>query len=240
MNVAILCPITSRGSSVTLSEQPLMRALIPSMTALELWGGARLVLGYDWNDPLWSDAEARACVGARVEWVPLEKRETFDLTGIWNELAQHVGDAEYFIPANDDLAFQNNPLAAADVLNRRGNFGVVGFHDHAFPGLATFFMASRSHLEIFGSLYPLPWRGAHQDSWIADVYRPWGASEIDERIQCHNHIGAATRFEYGKAEGYRDEVMRGRNRVNDWLGHQKSYPIEPLSQDALAEASMIL
>jgi hypothetical protein len=243
LKIAILCPVTSRGSSLLVGEQPLMKALIPSMAALDLFGAVRLVLGYDWDDPLWADAEARACVGARAEWMLLRRRDYFDLTAIWNELAAEIGDAEYFIPANDDLAFQTDPLVAIDTLKRRSGFGIVGFHDHAFPGLATFFMASRLHLEIFSSLYPLPWPGAHQDSWIADVYRPWGASEIDERIQCHNHIGAATRFDYGAAEGYAGEVTAGRKRINRWLvshaSHDPKLP-PPGSNDFLEAASMVI
>jgi hypothetical protein len=128
---------------------------------------------------------------------------------------------------------------AVDVLRSRSGFGTCAFHDEAFPDWPTFYLVGRLHFEIFGALYPLPWPGAHQDPWIADVYRPWQASEIDDRIQVHNRIGSATypvaapRFPYGDPPTeYRAAVLAGRRRVNDWLA---SHPdvAKPLTADIL-------
>jgi hypothetical protein len=124
--------------------------------------------------------------------------------------------SQYILPANDDLEFLASIHPAIDALRLCGGFGVSAFDDEAFPGLPTFYVAHRTHFEIFGTLYPLPWRGAHQDSWIADVYRPWKASEINRAVKCRNHVGVGSRFDYGGLDGYTEAVMRGRRRANEW------------------------
>lgn len=224
--LTILCPITSRGcESKVVAGQPLMNALLPSMDALKI--RALLILGYDDDDPLWSNRANRE--GINAEWHALHGL-TGNITGCWNALAKAAEPFDWLLPANDDLAFQTSPLPAIDKLKARNGFGTVAFHDAAFPDLPTFYVVGRMHFDIFGCLYPLPWTGAHQDPWIADVYRPWRASEIDQSIQVHNRIGiTAPRFEYGAPpENYRAVVMDGRRKVNGWLGeHPGVAPVLP-------------
>lgn len=219
--LTILCPITSRNCGTDRAQQPLFHALLPSIDAIGMWPSIRLVLGYDSDDEVWSIPESRE-IDRPIEWVELEAGR--QLTAIWNKLERVAWPWEYLLPANDDLAFQTSPLPAMETLKQRNGFGTVAFADEAFPGLPTFYVVGKLHVEIFGTLYPLPWGGAHQDPWIADVYRPWKASEIDDRFKVHNRIGApgnpvgAPRFEYGPSPpGYRNAVMEGRRRVNEWL-----------------------
>jgi len=242
--LTILCPVTSRNCGHDRAQQPLMHALLPSMDALQMWGGVRLIVGYDDDDPVWSIHKVRTDIDRPIQWIQLKGR-TGQITAIWNYLECSLGSWEYLLPANDDLAFQTSPLPAIDVLKERNGFGIVGFHDHAFPGLATFYVVGRMHRQIFGTLYPLPWQGAHQDSWIADVYRPWGASEVDQRFQVHNHTGPTgfpmigPRFEYGEPADYRQVVLDGRRKVNDWLkGHPGVAPV--LTDEGLREARTII
>lgn len=212
------------------------------MDALELRERVRLVLGYDHDDPIWSEPDSRRRVGRNATWLPMIGL-TGRITAIWNRLASWAHDAEFILPANDDLAFQSSPMPAVESLRRRGGFGTVSFADEAFPGLPTFYVASCLHFDIFNTLYPLPWQGAHQDPWIADVYRPWGASDIDERVRVHNRIGGITapRFDYGDAPGYADEVMAGRRKANRWLAaHQGGLRPEPLTDEELQECPMLM
>lgn len=214
--IAIICPITSRNCSSQLLEQPLFEALLPSLVSLRLHNHLSVYLGYDHDDPLWSDRENRKKVPPFIDWIRLEGL-TGKITSIWNEIAR-VAKFDYLIPGNDDLTLITSPLEAVSVLEKRNNFGICAFSDAAFPDWPTFYLVHKTHFDIFGCLYPLPWEGAHQDPWIADVYRPWEASEIDERFKCHNHIGIAEpRFDYGSTVGYRKEVACGRRKVNDWL-----------------------
>lgn len=242
--LTILCPITSRGCSEASNQQPIFHALLPSMDALQMWGGCRVILGYDDDDPLWGNPIVRDRVTHPVEWHRL-RGVTGQITTIWNSLAAAAAGARYVLPANDDLAFRTSPLPAIETLKQRSDFGLVGFDDGAFPNLATFFVVGRPHFKIFRELYPVPWQGAHQDSWIADVYRPWGASEIERTIQVHNRIGSgkrpvtAARFEYGTAPGYQAAVASGRHQINVWLGQNPGIaPMLPPGQ--LQEARTIL
>lgn len=242
MTVTILCPITSRGiPSRCAADQPLFRALLPSMDALELWGAVRLVCGYDSDDPVWSMRMARERATQPIMWMGIEGLSG-NITAIWNLMATlqlTVPFYDYVIPANDDLVFETSPLPAIDKLRARQNFGIVAFHDYSFPGLPTFFMVGRPHFEIFGALYPLPWTGAHQDSWIHDVYKPWEASEIDPSIRCANHMGTGPRFDYGGTAGYHEAVMIGRRTVNNWLeSHPEIAP--PLTTFSLESAPLVI
>lgn len=238
MTVAILCPVTSRGCSKRVLEQPLFNALLPSMDSLQMWGGIQLVLGFDNDDPIWNCLENRQLIRKPVKWVELFGLSG-NITAIWRVLANQAEPFDYLIPANDDLAFQTSPLPAVDSLAARRNFGTVAFHDYNFPDLPTFFMVGRVHFAIFGTLYPLPWKGAHQDSWIFDVYAPWGASAVDPTIKCANHLGTGPRFEYGPTDQYEAAVEMGRRTVNDWL---KRHPeiAEPVSEEALYDTPLVI
>lgn len=242
--IAIICPITSKGFEHSISDQPILHALLPSMEALQLWGDCKLFLGYDSDDPMWQQSIKRSQATREAEWVPLYGLRG-KITSIWNALSEYVRDYRYVIAANDDMAFQTTPLPATGVIDSQNGLGTCAFRDKAFPDLPTFYMVGNLHFEIFGCLYPLPWEGAHQDPWIADVYRPWKASQIDEQIQVHNRIGAPDspvtepRFEYGHATGYRDAVLRGRHKVNEYL---RAHPAiaEPLPDSTLDESPMLL
>lgn len=237
MTLTIICPITSRGCPPGLSDQPVFQALLPSMDALKVWGGVRLVFGYDHDDPLWSQPASRAAV-TDAEWFALHTKGS--LTSTWNELERLAWPWDHLLPANDDLAFETSPLPAVEALESQRGFGTVAFHDHAFPGLPTFYVVGKIHLAVFGALYPLPWIGAHQDPWIYDVYRPWGASEIDERFQVHNRIGiTGARFEYGVAPEYQETVASGRRLVNNWLKRNPGIA-DVLPERTLTETKMIL
>jgi hypothetical protein len=242
--LAILCPVTSRNCGEDPQRQPIHNALLPS-----LWrhgGGTSsattLYVGYDSEDPLWSRPQNRKLdvyASLEVRWVELHALAR-NITAIWNALARETRGEPYLLPANDDLEFRTSFAAPAiGRLAQRSDFGTIAFHDDAFPGLPTFFVVHRTHLAIFGgALYPLPWTGAHQDSWIHDVYRPWRASEIHADIRCENHVGTGSRFEYGHPVEYAAEVMRGRRLVNEWLHGSRRAPV--LGDAELSACPMIV
>ncbi len=236
--LTILCPITSRGCSPEPELQPLFDSLLPSMRAHDLFGAVELIIGFDSDDPLWSQRKVRDLVHDQVRWIELHGLDG-NLTTIWNTLERMSRPWSYLLPANDDLAIETNPMLAIETIKRRNDFGLCGFVDSAFPDLATFYVIGQTHREIFDALYPVPWRGAHQDSWIADVYRPWSAASIDRRIKVHNHHGTGPRFEYGEAVGYRDAVVRGRKQVNQWL-LGSNHEVQPLNDHILETTSFIL
>lgn len=219
-SIAIICPITSKGCVDHIPSQPVFQSLLPSIERIR--NEVRLYFGYDHDDPLWMNEAYRKRVGGT--WLEL-RGLTGNVTGIWNAMAFRAGPHDYYLPVNDDLRFDTDPLQAVETLDKRKGFGTVPFYDAAFPTggiddgpLPTFYLVGRMHFDIFGTLYPLPWTGAHQDPWIADVYRPWKASEFDLRIRCENRLHIkGPRFEYGVAEGYREAVLDGRRRVNAWL-----------------------
>lgn len=241
--LTILCPVTSRGCSTDRAEQPILHALLPSLDAHEMWGSTHLFVGYDEDDPLWSRPEVREGIRRPIRWVAVKNHQR-NLTAVWRQLERAARPWEYLLPANDDLQLITSPLPAMERLRARGNFGLVGFDDAAFPGLATFFVIHKTHLRVFGELYPLPWAGAHQDSWIADVYRPWRASEIDPRIKVHNRMGSQhspvtqPRFEYGRPDDYREHVLAGRRKLNEWLRMWPS--IAPTLPDFVIEGTTMV
>lgn len=243
--LAIVCPITSRGCSDQPPEQPVFHALLPSMDLFNLWEVARVYFAHDADDPLWARDDVQKMVDRPVTWLSIEG-QTGKITTIWNYASALASDQhEYLLPANDDMAFLSDPTPAIDVVRDRNGFGTCAFADASFPGWPTFYVVGRMHFAIFGALYPLPWQGAHQDPWIADIYRPWGASEIDQRIRVHNRMGSESspvtgpRFEYGDATNYRGAVMNGRRAVNAWLQKHRGVA-RPLDEETLCAAPMLL
>jgi hypothetical protein len=184
--ITILCPITSRGCPPEVSEQPLLKALLPSMTSLEMWQDARLVLGYDADDALWTRPEARGEIRHPVEWMELRQRTSFDLTG---DLERTGGGrrrrSRYFIPANDDLAFQTDRPWSADRVASKQRVTISessAFTTTLSPASQRSSSPRRLHLDIFGSA--LPAAVARCTSGLMDCRRvpPVGTHlQIDQR-----------------------------------------------------------
>ncbi|KAH9171095.1 glycosyltransferase family 2 protein [Lactarius sanguifluus] len=100
------------------------------------------------------------------------------------------------------------------------NFGCVVFTDTSFPGMPTFPILHRTHLDIFdGEVIPDHFINQDGDPFIYQLYRRWGCAVMfDSRIQ--NNIGGTdeARYEKQHAANWTLQVLDdSSSRVEAWV-----------------------
>lgn len=128
---------------------------------------------------------------------------TTGTTVIWNILAAWGYDigCDYFVPANDDLAWRSDGWSrmAVELLRNQKNkncpnFGLVGLTDPDSPGFAgspTFHIVSRLHVHIHSrSYYPVKMLGFGVDPWIWFAYAKLNAAVMSKDIIVTNKVSA--------------------------------------------------
>lgn len=144
-----------------------------------------LLLAYNSDDIVFGDSTLRVqamkialdMIGNRsnVHFLTRALFATRGTTVIWNALADWGFDigCDYFVPANDDVAWHTLGWAprAVEVLRNRSapcpNFGIVALTDENQPGeTATFHVVSRLHIHIHRrAYYPVIMAGWNVDPW---------------------------------------------------------------------------
>ena len=106
-------------------------------------------------------------------------------------------------------------------------FGCVAFTDISFPGMPTFPVLHRTHMEIFGKVVPDCFINQDGDPYLFQLYRRFGSSHmIPSRIR--NKLGGDTKARYDKKhlEDWTYEPLTlGTKVVSDWIDTHK-YRIE--------------
>lgn len=145
---------------------------------------------------------------------------------------------DYFYQVNDDTQIitpnwapklveilASNPLVP--------NFGITGPLDSNNEKIFTHAFVHRTHIEIFGHMFPTYFKNWWSDDWITTVY---GSEHtfVSRDVQINHNAGAQktggqTRYEVDQtAQFYLDEELRkGHAQVDDWL-KKNSLPRLPL------------
>jgi nucleoside-diphosphate-sugar epimerase/GT2 family glycosyltransferase len=100
------------------------------------------------------------------------------------------------------------------------NFGCVVFTDTSFPGMPTFPILHRTHLDVFdGEVIPDDFINQDGDPFIYQLYRRWGCAVMfDSRIR--NNVGGSdeARYEKQHASNWTFQVLdKACSRVEAWL-----------------------
>ena len=100
------------------------------------------------------------------------------------------------------------------------NFGCVVFTDTSFPGMPTFPILHRTHLDIFdGEVIPDHFINQDGDPFIYQLYRRWGCAVMfDSRIR--NNVGGSdeARYEKQHAANWTFQILdKSCSRVEAWL-----------------------
>jgi hypothetical protein len=253
MTVALLVPVTSRGSHYARPEDTeLFRTLLPSFLRTASWDDTaryRFYLGYDRGDPFYDRADTvdatRAAFGAVVGDRPVELRlDVFNGTDhapswVYNgliELAYNDG-CDFFYAIGDDVELITpgwpRAFAAALMSNRAApGLGVAGPLDEKFRRIMTFSFLSRLHWEIFGTWTPRAFPNWGGDNWIMGVYYPHDVFWM-RNYRVRNR-GGPPRYR-GNAEGdkvFSEELARGRKTLSTWLQRRLDRPCSPSTPTA--------
>lgn len=153
-------------------------------------------------------------------------------------MLQAYGDGfDYFYQINDDTQFNSLDWAENLVSTLANqpipNFGVTGPRDLNNDKIFTHSFVHRTHIEIFGHLFPPSFKNWWSDDWISTVY----GSEytfLTRDVQIKHNVAAQktsgyTRYEVDKGAQLRldGELRQGFTKINKWLRENK-YPSLPL------------
>jgi len=153
-------------------------------------------------------------------------------------LSAYVDNFDYFYQVNDDtiIVSPNWPTKLVSVLASNPsipNFGVTGPMDTNNDKIFTHSFVHRTHIEVFGHLFPPSFKNWWSDDWITTVY---GAEHTfwAEDVQIKHNVGAQkvkgyTRYEVDQGAQLRldDELRKGHVQVDEWL-KKNSLPRLPL------------
>lgn len=234
IKVAILLPITSRGSNPPSQCLSLLEAFAESL-ARTTWrdthqlGGQRFVvrvyLAIDHDDPLLlgrndkTDMNIAEAVLASQNIcdvaIQICKHPAGHVCAIWRQIAKQAwkDGCDYFVLMGDDVVLKDEGWIRdahaefAQIAHRTGTphgFGCVAFTDTSFPGMPTFPIVHRTHLDIFdGDVIPEIFINQDGDPFLYQLYRRWDCSRMfTARIS--NGIGGSqpARYRQQHAEGW--------------------------------------
>ena len=232
--VAILLPITSRGSNPPSECLSLLKTFAESL-ARTTWrdthqlGGQRFVvkvyLAIDHDDPLLLEGDEKT--GMNIAEAVLASQNICDVViqicnhpaghvcAIWRQIAKQAWKdrCDYFVLMGDDVVLKDEGWIRdahaefAQIAYRTGSphgFGCVAFTDTTFPGMPTFPIVHRTHLDIFrGDIIPEIFINQDGDPFLYQLYRRWDCSTMfTARIS--NGIGGGQPARYRKqhAQGW--------------------------------------
>ena len=178
--VAFLVPTTTHGRSWdSINDTLLHRVLLSSLTTYTPHIPITFYFGYDEDDPILSSQEARLATDAifglkfKIVWVPFTA-DKGNVTRIWNSLAvTAINDGfEYLMILGDDIRFPNDRDWLAlfrKQLRYNNNIGwAAGWSNN--DEIATQFLIHKTHIDIFGFVFPPKIRNWWCDNWLNDVY----------------------------------------------------------------------
>lgn len=250
IKVAILLPITSRGSNPPSECLSLLERFAESL-ARTTWrdthvlGGQRFIikvyLAIDEDDPfLWGKdnktdmniAEA-VLVSQNICDVAIQRcnHPPGHVCAIWRQIAKQAWEdgCDYFVLMGDDVVLQdegwlrNAHSEFADAARRASapyGFGCVAFTDTSFPGMPTFPIIHRTHMDIFsGDVIPDAFINQDGDPFLYQLYRRWDCSRMfTARIS--NEIGGSqpARYRQQHAAGWTfDPLDKATATTEAWL-----------------------
>ncbi|KAI0366209.1 NAD-dependent epimerase/dehydratase [Pilatotrama ljubarskyi] len=227
---AILLPITSRGSNspgdCLINLRNFARSLFATtsddIARLGERYAVRIYVAVDDDDAfLWED-DGRSVV------IPILRDEGFHdvvtlrcdrprghVCALWRDCARRAykDRCDYYILMGDDVLLLDSGWMRAVHQTFAGlsstehvphGIGCVAFTDTSFPGMPTFPVVHRTHMDIFGGeVIPDCFTNQDGDPFLFQLYRRWGCSRmISPRI--HNELGGsgAARYEKVHAAGW--------------------------------------
>ena len=242
---AILLPITSKGTANPRRCLEHLREFAQSLFRTTWrdrneFGGTqfhvRIYLAIDHDDALLAPdgREARDILVAEgfsdidVQSYAFPKGHVCKL---WRASARRAWETgcDYYVLMGDDVEvldegwMRDTVSEFQTIAAREGvppNFGCVVFTDTSFPGMPTFPILHRTHLDIFdGEVIPDHFINQDGDPFIFQLYRRWGCTVMfDSRIR--NNIGGSdeARYEKQHAANWTFQVLDGScSRLEAWL-----------------------
>ncbi|KIM37632.1 glycosyltransferase family 2 protein [Hebeloma cylindrosporum] len=165
---------------------------------------------------------------------------------LWKDSARMAwkDGCDYMVLMGDDVmlgdgGWMGKAHAEFDALSKMGvphGFGCVAFTDTTFPGMPTFPIIHRTHMDIFGGeVIPDVFINQDGDPFLFQIYRRWGCSGMfSSRIA--NGVGGEAKARYAKqqAEHWTFETLDDAVSVVDhWLENKAQSVKKKLTLDVI-------
>ena len=245
---AILLPVTSRGSH---SQESCLNNLTEFAHSLvtttyrdtHVVGGISfrftIYLSIDHDDDFLLDPERGAEATLRnagdFNVVTIEARhEKGHVCAHWRDCARRAFEdgCDYFTLLGDDVTLKDEGWMRKvheefrRLENENGvpfGFGCVAFTDITFPGMPTFPVVHKTHMEIFnGLVIPETFFNQDGDPFLFQLYRRWGCSSMIE-IRIANGVGGSDGARYDKrptSDWTFNTLDQAVANVEGWLSHK--------------------
>ena len=255
IHFAILLPVTSRGSH---SQETCLKNLTEFAHSLVATtyrdthvGGATsfrftIYLSIDHDDHFLLGSERRAEAALRnsgdFDIVTIVARhEKGHVCAHWRDCARRAfkDGCDYFTLLGDDVTMKDEGWMRRvheefrrlrDENGVPSGFGCVAFTDTTFPGMPTFPVVHKTHMEIFGGLViPEVFFNQDGDPFLFQLYRRWGCSSMIE-TRIGNGVGGSDGARYDKkpaSDWTFDTLDKAVAKVEGWLS-QKAPSVEKL------------
>ena len=255
----ILLPVTSGGTSSPTDCLDNLKVFAASL-ARTTWrdthvlGGVlyrlKVYLALDYDDDFLLN-------GSPVESI-LREAGILDITRIicrypkghvcslWRDCAERawIDKCEYITFLGDDTELLDegwirDVTQAFSELSTRNKgpkgFGCVAFTDVSFPGMPTFPVLHKTHMDIFGEVVPKCFVNQDGDPYLFQLYRRFGSSlMIPSRIR--NNVGGDTNARYRKehtVDWTHEPLENGADRVVEWIDAHKYHIKRKLTLDVV-------
>eukprot|EP00605_Chrysophyceae_sp_TOSAG23-4_P002886 GSChrysophyteH1.ASY1.ANO1.3181.1 assembled CDS len=244
IRICIGVPITSKGTDMTsVRDSPLWSNLFDSFMKSIDWRSNRFVfgfyLGFDRGDPFYDTGDSWTELREifinraryRLEETLLEKEKVEEVlkNQLLIKLSHYEDKFDYFYQVNDDTVIETPNWPSAMVGALAGNpflpnFGVTGPLDTNNDKIFTHSFVHRTHIEVFGFLFPASFKNWWSDDWISTVY---GAShtfrladvKINHNVNAQKTEGRVQRYEVDHGAQLRldNELRKGFTQIDSWL-----------------------
>ena len=178
-SIAFIVPSTTRGRDWSdITETYLFSTLLRSIDSYCPSIPIVIYIGYDSDDPIYSRFEQRQIINAlfskfEIKWIEM-KPDPGNVVAVWNKLAEHAiaEGHEYLMVLGDDIVVPKDRdwlKVFIKALKKNNNFGwSAGWSNN--DAIATQFLLHKTHVNIFGWIFPPSLRNWHCDNFLNDIY----------------------------------------------------------------------
>lgn len=217
-NIAFLVPSTSRNRDWKQYEESyLYKHLLPSIIPLCKDFNIKVFVGYDDGDKIYDDKlwylpkfyPPHKCimkdgseVKCQIEWIKCYDMEGMP-TKVWNKLGEVAleQDYEYLMVLGDDIILDKRKEWLGlfiKNLKKNNNIGYsAGWSNN--DEIPTQFLIHKTHIDIFGFIYPPTIKNWGCDNWMAWLYGKSGYWNKDYQLL---NVGGEPRYNVEFPEAY--------------------------------------
>lgn len=174
MKIAFIIPSTSNGREWTDFNETYLNRII-GKTIPQTYN-IKLFVGYNEDDKLYKEKSQRVdnIENILIEWISFNSDYKGDPCAIWTILGQTAVEQhyDYLMVLGDDISMPTNEnwlKCFLEKLIRNNNIGYsAGWSNN--DEIPTQFLIHKTHLDIFGFIYPPQIKNWYCDNWMYNLY----------------------------------------------------------------------